>query len=637
MNGDRRARLAALDAVRADCRDAAVEFLSRHGDDVDAYRKVLSDALDEALAQLVADVRDLSGGNAAATGLAERACEYAGWMQWSLWDMPAFAVTLGTDREDFKRAVTGCGLVYIAIRLFDDVVDQHHYYKGRHQTLLGALSEDHAQPDSATALCTLGALLLCFDGLSRLAGAGREESVRMLDAVVASIRRAVVGAMMEGSGFRSWTMGDYQRLVRLKNVDYWRSLYAAVDPDLRSPLHPFLERYYELAQYLNDIGDLAEDLVTGQPNLLALRDVAAGNGACRPFDPAAPDAVPPAVEALVADAYIALADTATDLPRTEQAVARYKLSESLETAYKLGLFADTPTPATGAAQPPTPRLQWYSDIDDVIEEAGTSALRETSCPVCGGDERRTLFRKQGFPHHRCTGCSHVYVSPHLNGEAHRWLTAELGGDACEDEYLEVQRLYAESICDELRRRVPGPRLLDLGFGRGYLLQMGQLYGFEVHGLDASQSQVDALRPQFGERVAHGIIGNDAIPWDGFDVVVMSHVLEHLADPRAVLSQVRERMNPDACLYVAVPDLESVHFTFFGKRWDAINPLAHLQHFTERSLSVLLGSCAFEQVERFRHPSPPDELCPRWMRLMRQLRGSESSELVMLARVPGSDG
>jgi SAM-dependent methyltransferase len=161
--------------------------------------------------------------------------------------------------------------------------------------------------------------------------------------------------------------------------------------------------------------------------------------------------------------------------------------------------------------------------------------------------------------------------------------------------------------------------------------MAQAYGFAVHGVDGSPVHVENLRPQFGDRVVQCVLGRDPIPWRGLDAVVLSHVLEHLHDPRGVLTHVRERMTAGACIYVAVPDIGSMHFRILGKRWDAVNPLAHLQYFTEASLRRLLAACSFQDVERVHHPSVPDELAPRWMRLMRQLGGSESSEVVLIAR------
>lgn len=615
-----------LEALHADCRRTAAAFREQHGERIDGYRQLISEGVDDALARLRTEMDELSAGNTAVTDVGRELTSYVGWMQWSLWDLPVLAVALDPDPDAFREAVTGCGLVYIAIRGFDDVIDQHFTYKGQRETLLGSATAAYPEVLRARSLSTLGALLLCFEGLGRLAAGPLPVA-----AVVGSLRRAVVGAMMEHTPDARWSAEDYGRMVRLKNVDYWRALYAAIDPDRSSPLYPFLERYYELAQYLNDVEDYDEDILRGQPNLLA---VAGNGGRCRAVDDPRPWAVDSGVEADLAERVLELGELAAGLADEHRQVAEAKLADLLADAGRLGLFA--PAPAGDPAPPPAapePRLYPFSELRDVLEAGGPDAVVDVACSVCGEQERRRLFTKQGFHVHRCPACSHVYVSPRIEAGLHELVNRahDDGGDP--DRYLEVQRIYAEHICDLLRRRTPGARLLDVGFGRGYLLQMAQGYGFEAYGVDSSAAKVDPLHPRFGERVQRAVAGSDPLPWSGFDAVVLSHVLEHLPEPRRVLRELWEAMNPGAWLYVAVPDIDAMDYKVFGKHWDVISPLVHLQYFTERSLTAALEDCGFEDVQRIRLPVIRDEVAPRWVRLMRQLGGSESSELTVLARRP----
>lgn len=611
------AELAELATMAESWRVAAARFRTDNEACVETYRREISDGMEEALQLLREQVRTISGGNEVAQRLCAQTTEYATWMQWSLWDLPTFAVAIRPKLADFRAAVTACGLVYTAIRVFDDLVDQHYTYKGRHDTLLAALAADQVPARKATALSGLAGLLLCFDGLHRLTGTDESVPAATVAVLVGSVRRAVIGAIMEFTDAHAWTLAEYRRLVQLKNVDYWRALYAAVDPHLESPLYPFLAGYYELAQYLNDAGDYESDLASGQPNLMVLYHMRDSEA-----------------EDFLADRYLELGRLAATLPDVERGVAQLKLHESLATARKLGLFADKATDkATDETSGTTAALQlfWYSHARDVIGYGGPDALEHTDCPVCNGRDRRPLLRHQGFAYHRCPDCGHVYVSPRVTPRVQTRMLLELDDPDFADPYLDVQRTSAEPVCALLRDRTPGHRLLDIGFGHGYLMSMAQAYGFEVHGFESSRAQVAKLRPQFGDRVTHGVLGRDDIPWHGLDMVVMSHVLEHLHDPRAVLGHVRGRMRDGGWLYVAVPDMGSAQFAILGRRWDAINPLAHLQYFTEASLTRLLRSCSFDDVERVRHPAIPDEAAAPWMHLMRQVGGSESSELVLLAR------
>src|SRR5207253_3944842 len=139
---------------------------------------------------------------------------------------------------------------------------------------------------------------------------------------------------------------------------------------LRSPLYPFLELYYEVAQYLNDVGDYPADLASGQPNLVALcRAQAGAEPACQPLgdaldDPRDDPSGAPAdreLESFLVENYLSLARMAAQLPAVERGVAQLKLHESLTQARKLGVLRQPTTAGEPSKRPAgAPRLFWYA-------------------------------------------------------------------------------------------------------------------------------------------------------------------------------------------------------------------------------------------------------------------------------------
>jgi SAM-dependent methyltransferase len=461
--------------------------------------------------------------------------------------------------------------------------------------------------------------------------------ILVLRKVLQSFRRAVIGAMMEHTRPEHWDAEFYERLVFLKNVDFWRCLYSAVDPERKSPLYPFLERYYALAQKFNDVVDFPEDARRGQPNLLSLY-LQPGNGARRPQPPAvAPIVVPAEVERELALALLDLGRRTESMPEAERDAARLKLAESLQRAFQIGLFAvaeeradETGSAAAGAERPP---LAWYSTLEEVVSSWGPGALEDPACGVCGSRERKRMMEFRGFTYQTCLECTHVYVAPRVRLELLQDMASRLEHEDDANEFLDIQKIFAEPICHLIRLRAPGNRLLDLGFGRGHIMRLARAYGFEVYGMDSSSRLVQQLEPEFGKRLSHGTLGTDAIPWDRFDVVVMSHVIEHLGDPGRVLRDVLAKLSPGGVLYAAVPDIGSLQFRIFGKYWDAVNPMVHMQYFNEESLCRLLRTSGFVKLERIRFPPLPRALKPKWMQLFRDLGGDESGEFAIVAQRP----
>jgi 2-polyprenyl-3-methyl-5-hydroxy-6-metoxy-1,4-benzoquinol methylase len=142
----------------------------------------------------------------------------------------------------------------------------------------------------------------------------------------------------------------------------------------------------------------------------------------------------------------------------------------------------------------------------------------------------------------------------------------------------------------LIRGAPGA-ILDVGCGRGDLVSAFARRGWRAHGLDISPVAVDsASRRGVDARV--GTI--EQAPWApaSFDVIVMSHVLEHVHDPVASLRRARELLKPGGTLVVAVPNWGSGVRRLFGPRWAMLDLPRHLQHFTAAALARAAGRAGF---------------------------------------------
>jgi len=583
--------------------EARLRLAELHGESIERYRAIVTTSVGEAIERLRSNIETISGGNASMRELAAQTADYLHWLSWTTCDLPQLAIVTRPDEERFRADLSASALVYFAGRLLDDYLDRHFLYRGRRETLLANLARERGRSD-AEGMSIVMALLLCFEGLQH-ARAGAQTAT-----IVEAGRALLVGILMERSPREEWSPEFYERLVELKNVEYWRILYSALDPELASPLYPFLRRYYALAQKVNDVQDRERDAEQSRPNLTTIF----GDD----------------VSAVLARDLAELESMADALEEPARMVALAKLGEMQDDVRQLGLTAPPSAPAIEDVQPLG--LYWHSASNDFRDRLGDAAFEDVACPVCGTANDAILFRKQRFDYHRCADCSHIYVSPRIRPEVQKRLGEELDAGP-EDEFLQTQKIYADYLCRLLRKQAPGPRLLDIGYGSGYLLRTARAHGFQVYGVETSRTRTASLDAMFGTHLQVAHLGHDSLPWGSFDAVVMTHVLEHLADPRAVLGQILESLNPDGVLHLAVPDSESWQFRIFGKEWDAVNPVAHYQFFNERSLTRALRDAGFLAPMRIRMPPLQGALRQRWTTLFRALGGDESGELALLARKP----
>ena len=119
----------------------------------------------------------------------------------------------------------------------------------------------------------------------------------------------------------------------------------------------------------------------------------------------------------------------------------------------------------------------------------------------------------------------------------------------EDEaYLDEEagrRTTARRLLDLIGRHVPAGRLLDVGCGHGLLLDEARRRGYEVMGLELSASSAEYGREILGLDIHEHALA-DFSDDEGFDVIVLADVLEHLDDPVAASTAARACWRPAAC-------------------------------------------------------------------------------------------
>ena len=162
-------------------------------------------------------------------------------------------------------------------------------------------------------------------------------------------------------------------------------------------------------------------------------------------------------------------------------------------------------------------------------------------------------------------------------------------DQCRAEYCE----HIERI---LGTEVGGLAVLDIGCGFGETLAYLRDRGADVYGFDPAVEAVEYAASQ-GLNVVQASMDDFDVFGRRFDVVLMQNVLEHLADPEAVIRQVAAKLlAPGGLLLIDVPN-EFNDFQLAGQavhdldQWWVCPPV-HLNYFSHASLAALVEGCGF---------------------------------------------
>ena len=239
--------------------------------------------------------------------------------------------------------------------------------------------------------------------------------------------------------------------------------------------------------------------------------------------------------------------------------------------------------------------------------------RRGTCPICGGGDLHVRIRMpdmvQGKPGRftleRCRGCGHVFQNPRLTIEGldlyYRDFYDGLGAEAMETIFGFGDAPYlARARMLEAARNGDGPRRwLDVGGGHGHFCccarDVWPKARFEA--LDLGEAIVEAERRRWVDKAWQGLFPDVAPSLaGGFDVVSMSHYLEHVRDPRAELEAAHKALETGGHLLIEVPNPESWTGRVLRRFWMPWFQPQHQHLLPPRLLGQLLDEAGFEPVK-----------------------------------------
>jgi 2-polyprenyl-3-methyl-5-hydroxy-6-metoxy-1,4-benzoquinol methylase len=104
---------------------------------------------------------------------------------------------------------------------------------------------------------------------------------------------------------------------------------------------------------------------------------------------------------------------------------------------------------------------------------------------------------------------------------------------------------------------PG-RCLELGPAEGVVTAHLARHFPDLTLVEGSKRFCEQLRQRFPDSTVIHSLFEEFSPAQQWDTIVLGHVLEHVADPAALLRRVRDWLAPEGRLYAAVPNAHSLH-------------------------------------------------------------------------------
>src|SRR5579862_9203410 len=130
-------------------------------------------------------------------------------------------------------------------------------------------------------------------------------------------------------------------------------------------------------------------------------------------------------------------------------------------------------------------------------------------------------------------------------------------------------------------------LLDVGCGNGDFLRRMHSLGWRASGVEPDPAAVACARSR-GLQVLNGTI-RDVPDTSHYDVITLSHVIEHVADPVELLRQCGKRLRQNTGrIVLTTPNFQSLGSRWFGRHWRGLEVPRHLNIFSAGSLRTCIS-------------------------------------------------
>lgn len=235
-----------------------------------------------------------------------------------------------------------------------------------------------------------------------------------------------------------------------------------------------------------------------------------------------------------------------------------------------------------------------------------TVLNACLCTVCGANDNSRVLTKNNDGRGegsislcRCQRCGVVYLESGSSGyDLGLYSYYEKRKSLAKSEiYNPITEAGLAVLLNWLAQRSFGKKVLDIGCGQGHFVDVAGRAGFEVLGIEVSESAVSVCQ-SFSLPVVRMDLFSPKLQIESYDICTMFEVLEHVPDPAKFLARAEELLRPGGILYLTTPNFASLDRRLLGQKWRAINR-EHLSYFEPKTLRRVLSKSTGFEIEWMR--------------------------------------
>jgi SAM-dependent methyltransferase len=234
-------------------------------------------------------------------------------------------------------------------------------------------------------------------------------------------------------------------------------------------------------------------------------------------------------------------------------------------------------------------------------------LENRKCPVCNSENKEIVFTQifndilgislDKFEQNItiCKDCGMVYTTPFITDEELNNYYSHMSNyehTQYEDNYSTEDKNKSKRQFEYIKKFIKNhKKVLEIGCATGYLLSIFKKDGFDVLGLEPSAKNKQIAKEIYDVEIETRFLDKGGLERRKFDIVILSHVAEHLKYPFDIFKNIRNILTDDGLLFIEVPDID-----YFDEKDLYQFSFEHINYFNLCSTKNLLHKAGFELVD-----------------------------------------
>ena len=214
------------------------------------------------------------------------------------------------------------------------------------------------------------------------------------------------------------------------------------------------------------------------------------------------------------------------------------------------------------------------------------------CLLCSSEELYLLEKYKSAHLCKCRNCGFVF-SKKIPSETE--LNNFYDGYGRADYLSPITIKRYNELLDKFEKFRKTGKIIDVGCGIGYFLEIAKKRGWEVYGTEFTDEALEICKSK-GIKMSLGKLDPKNYDSNMFDIITSFEVLEHINNPIEEISNFSKILRKNGLVYLTTPNFNSLLRYKLNENYDIITYPEHLSYYTPKTINFLFEKLNFRKLK-----------------------------------------